>query len=239
MKPALLSTEAHRGLRVRTDAQVVDSDATMTCVTVPDEFRRVQNEYLILFRRDPDRDQFTALVMFGFEAGENLYIEDGRWDAAYRPLAMSIQPFLIGGQPGDTEAKQVHIDLDHARVVAGDGEGVRVFDDEGRPSPYLEQMIDRLGALDTGYERVAGFFAALKRYDLLEPLSLDITLDDGSTNRLVGFHVIDEDKLQRLDATALGALQAEDYLLPIFMAVASIANLNAQVARKNRRNARG
>jgi hypothetical protein len=239
MTHALLSSEAHRGLRVRTEGEIVPSDAVMTCITVPDEFRRVQNEYLILFRRDPERDQFTALVMFGFEAGENLYVENGRWDATYRPLAMSIQPFLIGGAPGDAEAKQVHIDLAHARVANDGADGVRVFDDEGRPSPFLEAMIDRLGALDDGYERTADFFAALKRHDLLEPMSIDITLDDGATNRLVGFHVIDEDKLRDLESTALAGLHADGHLMPIFMALASIANLNALVARKNRRNARG
>lgn len=239
MNPALLSTEAHRGLRVRAEAGVFPTDAVMSCVTVPDEFRRVQHDYLILFRRDPEQDRFTALAMFGFETGENLYLEDGRWDAGYRPLAMSIQPFLIGGTPGDKEAKQVHIDLAHARVVEDDGEGVRVFDDEGRPSPYLEAMIDRLGALDAGFEGGADFFAALKRHDLLEPMSLDITLDDGTTNRLVGFHVIDEDRLRALDAAALGELHAEGHLMPIFMALASISNLDTLVARKNRRNARG
>lgn len=239
MTHALLSTEAHRDLRVTTGAGTVPSDAVMSCIIVPDEFRRVQHDYLILFRRDPERDQFTALAMFGFEAGENLYLEDGRWDAGYRPLAMSIQPFLIGGNPGDKEAKQVHIDLGHARIVADGGEGMRVFDDEGRPSPYLETMIDRLGALDSGFERTAEFFAALKRHDLLEPMSLDVSLEDGTTNRLVGFHVIDEDKLRALGAAALGELHAEGHLLPIFMALASIANLDALVARKNRRNARG
>lgn len=239
MNHALLSSEAHRGLRVRAETVVVPSDAVMSCITVPDEFRRVQNEYLILFRRNPETDEFTALAMFGFEAGENLYHEDDRWDASYRPLAMSIQPFLIGGVPGDQEAKQVHIDLAHARVAQGDAEGVRLFDDDGRHSPYLEEMIDRLGALDAGYERTAGFFAALKRHQLLEPLSIDITLDDGMINRLVGFHVIDEDKLRDLEPAALGELHAEGHLLPIFMALASVSNLNALVARKNRRNARG
>jgi hypothetical protein len=238
MNHAALNPEAHRALRVRTDGETVPSDAVQTCITVPDEFRRVQNEYLILFRRDPERDEFTALVMFGFEAGENLYLENGRWDATYRPLAMSIQPFLIGGAPGDAEAKQVHIDLEHARIAPGD-EGIRLFDDEGRHSPYLEAMIDRLGALDAGYERTGDFFAALKRHDLLEPMSIDITLDDGTTNRLVGFHVINEDRLQALDAAALGELHAEGHLMPAFMAIASVANLGRLVARKNARNARG
>lgn len=238
MTHAVVSPEDHRNLRVLTDRGAAMGDAVMSCVTVPDEFRRVQNEYLILFRKDAARDEFTALTMFGFEAGENLYIDDHRWDARYLPLAMEIQPFLIGGAPGDTEAKQVHIDLASPRIARGD-EGVRLFGDDGRHSPYLEAMIDRLGALDAAYEATPAFFAALKRHELLEPMSLDIPLDDGTTNRLVGFHVIDEDRLHDLDAAALADLHATDHLLPIFMAVASLSNLGALVGRKNRRVAHG
>ncbi|HEX8555598.1 MAG TPA: SapC family protein, partial [Sphingomonas sp.] len=183
---AILTAEAHRSLRIRTDFGVELGDGKMCSLVVPAEFRDVQNEYAILFRHNPERDGFTAVAMFGFEADENLFLEDGRWDARHRPLAMAIQPFLIGGAD-DAGAKQVHLDMNSPRVVANGGEGVRVFDDDGRPTPYLEQIAERLGALDEGYRRSSDFFAALRRYELLEPLTLDITLNDGSTNRLVGF----------------------------------------------------
>jgi hypothetical protein len=51
--------------------------------------------------------------------------------------------------------------------------------------------------------------------------------------------VIDEDKLQALDAATLGELHAAGHLQPIFMALASLSNIGAMVVRKNRRNARG
>jgi hypothetical protein len=193
----------------------------------------VQDEYPILFRLNPERDAFVALAMFGFEDGENLFLVDGRWDAEYRPLAIDIQPFLIGHPESDVGARQVHIDMASPRI--GAGEGVRVFDETGRPTPYLESIAERLGALDEGYRGAGAFAAALARYKLLEPLTLEVTLDDGSINRLVGFHAVDEARLRALDATALGELHAEGHLMPLFMAVASIGKLNALVARKNAR----
>ncbi len=233
---AILTVEAHRTLRVRTDRAAELGDGLMCCLAMPAEFRDVQNEYPILFRHNAERDGFTALAMFGFETDENLFLEDGQWDARHRPLAMEVQPFLIGGVD-DAGARQVHVDMASPRI--GGAEGVRVFDEDGRPTPYLEQIAERLGALDEGYRGSADFFAALRRYDLLEPLTLDITLDDGSTNRLVGFHVIDEERLRALDAAALGDLQTGGHLMPIFMALASLANLGALIARKNRRKLRG
>ena len=230
---APLTPEHHRELRVRTERGAELGDGVMSCITVPSEFRRVQDEYPILFRRNLERDDFTALAMFGFEAGENLFLENGRWDADYRPLAMEIQPFLIGGAPDQRAEKPVHIDLASARL--GGDEGVRLFDEGGRPTPYLEKAAENLGALDEGYQASIGFFAALRRHELLEPFALEITLEDGSTNRLVGFHVIDEDRLRELDGATLGELHRAGHLMPIFMALASLGRIGALVARKNRR----
>ncbi|WP_253070121.1 SapC family protein [Sphingomonas sp. H160509] len=114
-----------------------------------------------------------------------------------------------------------------------------MFDDTGRPTPYLERIADQLRALDTDYVASADFFATLRRYELLEPLTMDVTLDDGSKNRLVGYHVIDEDRLVALDDAAVADLHAAGYLMPIFMALASLGNIGDLIARKNRRMTRG
>jgi hypothetical protein len=234
---AILTVDDHRDLRIRTDHGPDLGDAVMCALVMPDEFRRVQQDYPILFRLDAERDHFTALAMFGFENGENLFLDGRRWDAGYRPLAIDIQPFLIGGSADDDAPRQVHIDLASPRIAGG--EGMRVFDEDGRPTPYLEGMIDKLGALDEGYRGSSDFFAALRRHQLLEPLALEITLEDGSTNRLVGFHVIDEAKLQALDSVVLGELHDAGQLMPIFMAVASLGRFADLIARKNKRNGHG
>lgn len=233
---ALLTSEDHRTLRIASTRGADLGDAVMSCLIVPSEFRRVQNDYPILFRLTPQRDRFQALAMFGFEPGENLFLDGERWDARYRPLAMEIQPFLIGHPATEGGDKQIHLDLDSPRVASW-GEGVRVFDDLGRPTPYLEAIAGQLGELDAGWQASEGFFAALSRHELLEPLTLEITLADGSTNRLVGYHAIAEERLQQLDAVALGELHADGHLLPMFMALASLSNVAELVDRKSRRDA--
>lgn len=210
----------------------------MTALTVPSEFRNIQGHFPILFRREPGREEVMALALLGFESGENLFLDGHRWDARYRPLSLSIQPFLVGRPASGEGPGQVHIDLGHPRIAAG-GEGVRLFGADGLPTPYLEEIAEQLGALDEGYRASRGFFDALAAYELLEPFSLEITLDNGSTNSLVGFHIIDEDRLRSLDAGAVAALHAEGHLMPIFMALASLSQLSVLVERKNRRAADG
>lgn len=235
---AILDSSVHRDLRILTDASPDLGDAVMACFTVPNEFRAVQNDYPILFRRDLEGGRFSALVLLGFEVGENLYLDDGRWDARHRPWAMAVQPFLVG-RPADGEGpSQVHIDLDHPRIAKA-GEGVRLFDELGQPSPYLDRAATLLGDLDAGYRETGAFFAALEQHDLLEPMSFDVELIDGAKHRLVGYHVIAEERLRALDGAVLGALHRDNYLMPMFMALASLSNLGALVARKDRRVARG
>ncbi|MBB5714403.1 SapC family protein [Sphingomonas aerophila] len=234
----ILTSEEHRELRVSTTREAGAGDAVMSALVVPDEFRRVQNEYPILFRLNLERDRYTALALFGFENGENLFLDGDRWDARYRPLSIDIQPFLIGRPATEGGEAQVHVDLDSPRIATG-GEGVRVFDEDGRPTPYLETIAEQLGALDAGWRGSDDFFAALTRYDLIEPLTIDVTLDSGSEHRLAGYHGIDEDRLQALDASELGDLHEAGHLMPIFMALASLSNLAKLIARKNAVVARG
>ena len=230
----ILNPADHSDLRVHGGASAAFGDIVMASVTIPDEFRAVQAHYPIVFRREIASGAFSVLALFGFDNGENLFLDGDRWDARYRPLAQSIQPFLIGRATSDSEVSQVHIDMASPRISAS-GEGTRVFDEDGRPTPYMEAMATRLADLDQGYRQSDEFCATLERLDLLEPFTLEVPLDDGSRHSLVGYHIIAEGRLATLDGAALGDLQAKGYLLPIFMAVASLSRFSDLVARKNTR----
>ena len=234
----VLNTADHAELRVRTEAGTALGDAVMATLVVPQEFRQVQAHYPIVFRRDAESDEFSALALFGFENGENLFLGEDAWDARYIPLSISVRPFLIGRSRDEGGEAQVHIDMDHPRIAIGE-EGTRVFDEHGQATPLLDDMSEKLGLLHAGYETSKHFFEALARYDLLEPFVFEVPLSNGSKQSLVGFHMINEDKLRSMDGDALGALQADGHLLPIFMAVASLSNLTELVVRKNAKEDRG
>ncbi len=224
----------HGDLRITVEARSDLGDGAMSCLAVPAEFRRLAAEYPILFYFDGEQRKFSAIALFGFEPGENLFLADGEWQATCRPLAMAVQPFLVGRPRDDGSPSQVHVDMNHPRI-SDSGEGVRVFDDAGQPTPYLEEIANQLAALDEEYRASGEFFATLDRYELLEPFSMDVTLDDGAMHRLVGYHLINEDKLQALESGVLTELHAAGYLQMIYMALASLGNLAKLVRMKNRR----
>jgi hypothetical protein len=230
----ILNAADHSDLRIHAGASAAFGDNVMACLSTPSEFRSLQTYYPIVFRRDISTGAFAPLAMFGFDNGENLFLDGDRWDARYRPMAQAIQPFLIGRAASDDEIAQVHIDMDSPRI-SKTGEGTRVFDVDGRPTPFLEETATRLADLDQGYRQSPDFCATLERLDLLEPFTLDVPLEDGSRHTLVGYHIIAEERLSGLAGTELGDLQAKGYLLPVFMAVASLSRFSDLVARKNAR----
>lgn len=228
----VLNKDDHLDLRIDTQPNPEKGDGDMAAFIVPTEFRSVQAEFPIVFRLNQESGKFTALALMGFESGENLFFENGQWLARYRPLSLAIQPFLIGAPTEEGSEGQVHVDMDHPRI-ATTGEGTRVFEEHGGTTPYLEKIAGMLGDLHVGYQDSEGFFEALERYGLLEPFTLEVPLSDGSKQSLVGFHIVDEEKLQALDGDALGDLHASGYLLPIFMAVASLSQFSTLVERKD------
>lgn len=230
----ILNLADHADLRVHAQAGLEHGDGVMACLAVPTEFRRLACEYPILFRYDNETQAFSSLALFGFEPGENLFVENGHWEASCRPLAMAVQPFLVGRPRDGVGASQVHVDMAHARISAN-GEGVRVFDETGQPTPYLEEVTAMLGSLDEGFRASREFFAALDRYDLLEPFSMDVTLDNGASHRLVGYHLVNEERLRELEPAVLAELHTAGHFEPIYMALASLGNLGKLVRRKNRR----
>lgn len=236
-KHAILNPADHGTLRIRTEAGAALGDGVMAALAVPDEFRRLACEYPILFRHDAGSGSFSALALFGFEEGENLFLDDGEWRASVRPLSMAIGPFLVGRSAEGEGPGQVHIDMAHARVATG-GEGTLVFDESGQPTPYLEDVAAMLGALDEGYRASGAFFAALDRYDLLESFAMDVAMPDGVQQRLVGYHLINEEKLAALEPGALAELHAAGHLLPAYAALTSLGNL-ARLARRKAERARG
>ena len=234
----LLDNVAHKDLRIITTRSARYGDNIASTRIFPSEFRRVQAEYPIVFRENATEGHFDSVAMLGLEGGENLFLEDDRWNARYVPLTIERQPFLIGfqqqtegGMP--VEEAVVHIDMDSPRISESEGEAV--FLEHGGVSPYLEHISSVLKAINEGGKYSEGFSDALVRYELLEPFTLEVELNNGSKNKLMGFHTIHEEKLNALDGDALASLHSNGYLEHIYMAMASIANFSVLIRKKNER----
>lgn len=229
----ILDKEKHRHLRIKTGYGATLGDAAMYMMTYPMEFRDIQSCYPILFTKDPNTGGFFAAAVLGFEANQNLFLQDHRWDASYVPAMARRQPFLIAtGPEGDDRTPVVSLDMDHPRVSQDEGEAL--FDSQGRTTEFLDQKIALLDKLHHGLQHGKGFVDALLRHELLEQITLDIAFNDGSKQTLQGFYSIAEERLYQLQGDVLESLNQAGYLQPVFMAVASLSRMRDVIERRNR-----
>ncbi|MCC8468537.1 SapC family protein [Xanthomonas phaseoli] len=227
----LLNNLDHRDLRVITAHGAAYGDDVMSAATFPQEFRQVQAQYPIVFHRSGERS-FQPLALLGLRLGENLFLDGAHWDAPYIPLAIERQPFLIGEQP---DGPMVHVDLDSPRVSRTEGEPL--FREHGGTTEFLDRISQVLRTLHDGLVASTGFVERALRYDLLEPFVFQATLNNGLECRLAGLYVVHEERLRALDDAALLELHRHGDLEPLYMAVASIAQLRHLLERMNRRHA--
>lgn len=236
----MLNNVEHKDLKIITKRSADYGDNIRSAMTFSWEFRSVQAHYPIFFSKDGSTGKFMAVAMFGFEEDENLFLDENGWHAPYIPMMVLRDPFLIGRQqPADgaesTEGAVVHLDMDSPRV--SDSEGEAVFLPHGGVSEYLESVNALLHTINEGVEVNQLFLDELEKHELLESFALDITLDDGSDNRLMGFYTIDEDKLAELGSDVLADLHEKGFLQPIYMAIASLSSIRTLIDRKNARTA--
>ena len=232
----LLNNIDHGSLRVITRRGARYGDNVMFVPTFPVEMRAVQAHYPILLHKQPDSGQLKPVALFGFEEGENLFLDGESWHAAYIPMMIRRQPFLIGFQkrnPGAERERVITIDMDNPRVSKNDG--TSLFLEHGGNSEYLESIADMLEAIHAGHQQNAELISALLEHELIEGITLNITLNDQSQNQLRGMYGIDDEKLQKLDAPALGELNRAGFLLPAYMMLASQSQLGRLVELRNAR----
>lgn len=233
----LLNNVAHKDLRVATGFGARFGDDVGMVPAFPSEYADLQREYPIFFRKDPD-GRWGSVALLGFEQRENLYLRDGRWNAAYLPGAAAKGPFLIGFQEQRIDGAfrrepVIHVDLDHPRVSTHDGEPV--FLPQGGHSPYLDHVAGVLRGIRDGIEFGAAMFSAFDALGLIQPVTLAVDLDDRHRVDVGGLYGIDRDVLTALDGAALAELNRAGYLEGAYLVLASLHNVRRLMAEKQRR----
>lgn len=240
-KHVMLNNIAHKDLRVINRYGAEFGDNVGTVLTFPTEYEDMQREYPIFFRKDARTGEYQSIALLGFDKNENLFLDNGRWNASYIPGAILRGPFLIGFQQQEVngEARKepmIHVDLDHPRVSRTEGE--RVFLDQGGNSPYLNHIASVLGGIHDGIDVSKAMFTAFSELDLIEPVKLEIKVNAEQGYDVVGLHTIDRQKLAALDGESLKRLNHAGFLHGAFLVISSMSNVKRLVAIKQRQRPR-
>jgi hypothetical protein len=231
----LLNNIDHADLRVIVRHAAEFGDSVNQVLVFPTEFDAIQRDYPIFFRRDPN-GALQSIALLGLDRDENLFLDEHGWQARYVPAVLQRGPFLIGLQEraADGEARRepmVHIDLDHPRVSRSDG--LPLFLPHGGNAPYLDHIAGVLRAIYAGIEATAPMFAAFEEAGLIEPVSLEIELDEERKYVLPDLFTIGRAALAALNGARLEQLNRAGFLGVAFLVASSMSNVSHLIELKN------
>ena len=221
---ALIDSQAHRTLRVQTEPSARYGDNQRFVPVAVNEFSLLVVHYPIVLSKDAETGGFYCGAMLGFDEGENLFLDEGR--NVYRPLHLQRGPFCVAGS-------DIAIDLDNPRVDAPGGEAL--FSSSGKPTPYLESILELMRELIPGLERSKVFVETLLQLRLIAPLEIDAQFDDGTSCDVLGLYTIDQEALRALPDASVLELFRRGYLQLIYLMLASLKQVPVLAQKKNRR----
>lgn len=234
----LLNNNTHKNLKVNTAFSAKTGDNISHTLTFPTEFVEIQREYPIIFSKHPDTGAFQSVVMFGLKKDENLFIKRGKWQANYIPAVIQKGPFIIGFEEQETNG-EIHknpvicVDMDNPKVNHKDGDAI--FDHTGNATPLLENINHCLMKIKEGIELSKQMFAAFIEHDLLEPVGINIELNNQEKITIEGNYTINQEKLSQLNGESLEQLNKQGFLQMAYLAVASLSNIQKLVDMQNTR----
>jgi hypothetical protein len=234
---ARLNNVDHAHLAVAPGYSAAFGDAVNQALIFPTEFDHVQREYMILIQKD-ESDTFQSVALLGLDRGENLFLDNDRWNARYVPAMHQRGPFMIGFQSDGVDGQMqrepmIHVDLDHPRIDIDKGQPV--FLAHGGNSPYLNHVMKILQTIHEGAAIAQPMCLAFDALGLLEKTAIEISLNDTEHYQLEDYYVINPARLASLDGDALHALNQKGYLAAAFSIVASIDNAQHLIALKNQK----
>ncbi len=221
-----LNKETHRSLRVDGLPSAAYGDNQRFVQVIAKEFPLLVVHYPILLSKDSQTGQFYCGAMLGFDEGENLFLEDWTRRELYRPLNLQRGPFYASGA-------ELAIDLDDPRAGAEDGSPL--FTEQGLPTCYLQSILQTFQDLKPGIETTRLFIARLLELKLVEPVDIEVRLDDGMTRKCVDLYTIDQAVLEKLPDAVVVELFRRGYLRLIHLMIASLKHSPLMANRKNAR----
>jgi len=192
------------------------------------EFPSAAAEYAIVF--GGTKEAVIPAVILGMRSNENLYLAaDGGWQTKYVPAFVRRYPFVFSSA-ADGKTFTLCIDESYPRLNQ-EGRGERLFDDEQKPTPFVERALKFLEQYQVEFRRTQAFCKQLVELDLLEPMRAQANFGSGGKLSLVGFMAVNRDKVKALPPEKLAELAKSDALELLYLHLASMRNFAAMAER--------
>lgn len=217
-----VSAARHRDASVEVGADYAFARKVNSVPLMAVEFPHAAAEYPIVFAGA--QDVVMPAVILGVRGNENLYLTpQNSWSAKYVPAFVRRYPFIFSTTD---DGKTFLLCVDEA--FAGfnrDGRGQRLIGDDGKATPFVENVLKFLQEYQAQFNRTREFCRKVKELDLLEPMQAQIELGAERLS-LRGFWAVNRAKLKALPGDKLAELAKTDELELLYLHLHSMRNFN-------------
>ena len=192
------------------------------------EFDHASSEYAIVFAGS--NEAALPVAILGMRGNENLYLtEKNTWTAKYVPAFLRRYPFVFSATK---DGKTFTLCIDEAFGGCNqESRGVRLFDEEGKPTPHVQNVLRFLQGYQAETQRTQAFCKKLKDLNLLEPMQAQVTLATGQKISLTGFLGVNREKFKALSGETLADLAKTNELEWVYLHLHSLRNFEGMRER--------
>lgn len=203
------------------------------------EFSSVAVQYPIALTKNGDTGEFVFIALLGFEAGENLFWQNGEWQGLYLPMQIRRQPFFVG-QPKEnnqatTQSGDHIVCIDSQSPAVTNEGGMAIFDERGLDTEYFQEAKACLAHILKGEAENKILIDNLQKMDLLQSMSLKITFINQVSTHLNGLYTVDKDKLAKLNDEQVLHLHKLGLLAAAHTLSTSLTHVQTLIDLKNQR----
>lgn len=226
-----LSNSEHGTLRVVDNAALAFMKQQHILTVRVKEITQAISSFPVFLVKNPHTGMWNISALTSFDIGQNLFVDDNKWNAIFTPTSMQTFPFFLMNVAGENKGYTIGIAPQDQAFSTTQGQSV--FEPSGKPSLLLSRVKTLLEADIKNDIQSYQFAQKLESMQLIKRINLVVQYGDGTVQTLKGMNTIDETKLQQLSNDDLGALNKQGYLMPIHAMLMSIIQLNSLIQKHN------
>lgn len=216
-----VNREVHKNTKVKPVTSFYFASELHVASVMVHEFSRAASTYPIVFIEDKATDEFMPVVLMGLNEGENLFVEEGKWQASYIPAIIRRYPFALA-KTGDEGNYSVC--LDSCSDLVSEEEGNALFTEDGEQTEVIDRVKGYLGELQQMEAVTQKFSQFIKENNLFTPLNMRVKTDN-NMNNITGCYVINEERLNALSDEGFIDIRSKQFLAPIYAHLTSLAQV--------------
>ena len=228
-----VTKERHAAIKVKALENFEFAKQINMATVMVHEFSRAASIYPIVFIEDKQKDQFRPVVLLGLEDGENLFVQDDKWQASYIPAIIRRYPFALAKTQ---EEGRYTVCIDQASDLLNENEGQPLFNDEGEPAEVMERVKRYLAELQQMEHFTEEFCSYLAEKNMFTPLNMKVRIGNELRN-ITGAYIVNEERLNSLSDESFLEMRNKRYIPVAYSHLSSLSQIERLLTFKDKETA--